>query len=448
MTSRRTIALPSFGLLLSFVAACASNSGEPNPSESGLPQAQIARLRQAIINGKVSVDDQDATVLLFNTSKFGICTGTLLSPNVILTARHCVSETDQGATCSDKGVPINGGVVGPTLKPGNLWVFKGVNQPDQTRGIPTPDGIGAKIIDDGSRTLCNRDLALVITKDPIANAKIAPVRLNGPPKRGEMLTAVGWGLTQAGDTPTQRQQRENVPVLRVGPLALQRIDANTSLGLGDAEFMVGESICSGDSGGPVFAPGGAVVGVVSRGGNGKQPSQQQPQAACIGAQTINFYTHPAGRKDLIMKAFAEAGGAPWEEGQPNPNLKKLGETCADGAECSSASCLGTVCAPTDCKTEACPAGYICDSSGDKGACVPEVKPMPMEEPKPMEPVMEAPVDEEPPAPVAAPTTNVNVSSGCATGGSSGNMLGLCVAAFGLALARTRRRSAAADFLVQ
>ena len=139
---------------------------------------------------------------------------------------------------------------------------------------------------------------------------------------------------------------------------------NGGLEVPDGEFMVGESICEGDSGGPALdTDTGAIIGVVSRGGNG-QVSQTNPSAGCVGVDTINLYTETTPFKDLIMQAFQSAGAEPWVEGGPDPRLAKFGATCDGNAACRSNICLTDkkTCSQSCADGSKCPSGYECNGS--------------------------------------------------------------------------------------
>lgn len=313
--------------------------------------------RQSIVKGIDSDASQDAVVLVLHYDSLSkdssaSCTGTLLTPRLVLTARHCVAVTDESAAC---GSTSPGGQVYANHDPSKLYVFAGVERPDLVAVGARKVARGAKIIDDGASSLCNHDLALVLLEQPIPGAKISAVRLDGAAQKGDELTIVGWGITEKTRTPEARQQRPGVTVLSIGP----------EPGLGDAEMLVGEGACSGDSGGPAFADTGAVVGVLSRGGNGTGAAGAE---GCVGAEQV--YALPSAFKSLILSAYEQAGQEPWYEGQPNPTLAKLGAACAADAECQSNLCEpgGKVCTQ-DCAVAACPGGFTCADRNGQKLCV-------------------------------------------------------------------------------
>lgn len=355
-----------FLLAAGSLVACSSTPAAPGES--------VGTQSAAVIKGTNSDSSQDAVILLvhYDPSAQGVaaCSGTLVAPNLILTARHCVADTDEGAACNKDGTPLAGGVVHSNFDPSTLYVFVGANRPNFNNPNLTIDGVGAQVLDDGGKNLCNHDVAMIVLKDPIPNAKIMPLRLDGDIAVGDQITAVGWGVTDKTEEPSVRQQRSGIAVDAVGPSDGAGAEAEA---VSPNEFEVGESICSGDSGGPAIADTGAQVGVVSRGGNGEQASQTDPSAACIGSQTENLYSKVFAFKDFIMTGFAAAGADPWLEGGPDPRLSKEGVACTDPSECQSNLCLtnpadGALECAADCSTAACPDGEECRTEGSNMVC--------------------------------------------------------------------------------
>ncbi len=275
----------------------------------------------SIVNGTASGADDDAVVLIFTHvpekdtpqgQYYLNCTGVLLAPNLVLTARHCVSETSNGNfTCKMDGSlgTGTGGKVLADFTPAESHVLVGAKLPD-TLDPTTFPGTGSSYVHDSATVLCNADVALIVLAKPIADAKIAPIRLDAPVTPDEGLSVVGWGATVTDFLPSQRQRRDGVTVVEVGPSSTFHVGGQ----LGANEFLASESVCTGDSGGPAFdAKTGAVVGVVSRGPNGGITTNG---SGCVGTQHTFMQTAPF--KGLVMEAFAQAGGEPWLEGQPAP----------------------------------------------------------------------------------------------------------------------------------
>src|SRR5437773_2550902 len=104
-----------------FVAACSS----PRPS------TETARVGEGVVNGVPSTSAQDAVVMVLTSDQ--MCSGTLIAPNLVLTARHCVANMDD-----------NGNLHGD-LTPSALSVAVGVHTSPENANVVAR---GSKIIDD------------------------------------------------------------------------------------------------------------------------------------------------------------------------------------------------------------------------------------------------------------------------------------------------------------
>jgi hypothetical protein len=228
-------------------SGCADADSQPIEVEV----AQLSQARQSIVDGETDATRRAVVAVgSFAGGGLSLCTGTLIAPNLILTARHCVTPTRQGTVqCDSDGftVPLDPGDIGVSpatnaLADGRFYAVSQVHVP------PSADEV------------CGGDIALLILDGafPASSAEPIAPRLDEPVTSGEFYTAVGYGLNLDEGVGTRRA-REGLEVT-CGPLECPGSDSFTK-----TEFVGDEGVCEGDSGGPALDMGGRVVGVVSRG---------------------------------------------------------------------------------------------------------------------------------------------------------------------------------------
>jgi hypothetical protein len=268
-----------------------------------------------------------------NGTTFLLCSGVLIAPNVVMTARHCVStQTSTQISCDQNGVSANPPDFGADVAANTINVFTGATP----ALLSTPASTGTAIFHPPGTTLCNLDMALVVLGQPITGVAPLQVRLTGAVTTAESVRTVGYGENDQNAPLGTRFRKDGLSVLAVG----STISASMTP-LGSNEFELGESMCQGDSGGPAIdEKTGAVVGIVSRGGACTDPAG-------------HVYTATSGFASVFQQAFAMAGGAPIAEGTA-PALDAGSGPTQDPDGSSGVTPAPTSTTPTDAPRENAP----------------------------------------------------------------------------------------------
>jgi MYXO-CTERM domain-containing protein len=236
----------ALGTALFVLAGCSGGSTEAEFSEQ--------QIRRQEISGGVQ-DSESTAVLGMAALSGGVCTGTLIAPNLVLTAQHCIAQvpsqyvqcgrTRFGAAHSARSV---------------FWTTRAF----LTQNANDYYGSREIIVPPGGNDMCGYDIALVILSRAIPSSVAQPIepRLETPATRAEFYTAIGYGHVGDGSGAGVRRRREGRRVQCEGDSCPSWTQIQTT------EFLGTDGTCQGDSGGPAIDSQGRVLGALSRGPSG------------------------------------------------------------------------------------------------------------------------------------------------------------------------------------
>lgn len=302
---------------------------------------------QAIAGGTDDDADTNVVDIAWSTSsgQQAECSGSLIAPNLVLTAHHCVSLLNNAPAGDEISCqltnfaapdPVSNFKVSTTSTLGALaGSFHAVAD------IEVPPGSTAT-------GFCGDDLALLVLADDVDPSEALPLvpKVDEAIADGDVYSAIGFGLTGGtGFDAGQRRRRDGLKVACVlGPCqARVQVDFHT-------EWVGDIGACQGDSGGPALDDKRRVIGAFSRLG----PNCTTPVYTSI---------HPwAGFIKDVAKTAATAGSYPvpsWATGYPtDPAFTgDVGGKCSD----TCPVCVDDICSRKCNEAAPCPTGFACTS---------------------------------------------------------------------------------------
>jgi secreted trypsin-like serine protease len=287
----------SFAALLvpALLAACATRGADP---AAGVTEEKI-------VNGM-----EATTMQLFSTvgitPGMSICTGSVVAPQVILTAAHCVANDDGTPSVTPAETTVYAGALQiDNATPEQQFTVRKIVAHAMYRGIsnlPNPDANGL------SKAY---DIAILLLDKPITTLPVVPIlpldMLDASATAGTMLTITGYGNSDAAST-------NGAGTLRIAQTPYQARNAT--------EFFAGSTglpdTCQGDSGGPQYLDVGGTkyqIGETSRGGGSSACGEGGVYTIAgayvdwITTNSEGLYTGGAGGSDAGGAGGSHTGGA-------------------------------------------------------------------------------------------------------------------------------------------
>ncbi len=337
--------------------------------------------QQSIIGGVASAaGDFPTTVAISNG---GLCTGTLIAPDLVLTAAHCILPSLLGAS-SQQQVTDQTQII---FDADNVFGGSGITR-RVAETIPHPDF--------SMNSLGDNDIGLIRLQSPMSDRTPTPInRIHDDAKVGLDVTQVGYGATEVGGQGAGR----------LFAIAAKKTTSCSGFGGSNEKLLCfsqtdGKGKCQGDSGGPSFALIGGVERVVGVTSFGDQNGAQFGADTRVDAELDFLYSNAP---ELQCQAEGACNDACGRDGLPvdadclictKDSECESEEICAqdgrcvpapftpggDGSECSSNDdCGSNICASDDegnictslCTEDSqCSDGLECISAGDQNVCWP------------------------------------------------------------------------------
>jgi MYXO-CTERM domain-containing protein len=280
--------------------------------------------RGAIQGGSLDSANKFAIAILDDSN--AVCSGTLIAPNLVLTARHCIAGggSDPIDCATDE---FESPRVASTYRVTAAT----------TADYDTAEYTVTKILVPSDSLFCGNDIALAIIDTNVTGTVAEPML--DPPDL-DAITAIGYGTTGPYENDDgKRRKLADVEITCVPGIPKRDCDLS-SYEMAKTEIAAGGGLCDGDSGSGAFVPASVasgkpiVVGVLSRAADDGE--------SCLDA----IYARTDAFKKFLVDGATEAsqdGGyalPSWAKPAgttPTPPVDETGETPETPPEGESAT---------------------------------------------------------------------------------------------------------------